>query len=143
MEKEAVIRISSIHGNEGEEPDVIEFSSDCMYSYDEATETAIAVYYESEVTGMTGTRTRMTVKPDRVIVAREGLVSSEMLFRVGERVSFLYDTPYGSATVGLDTHSIVQSFDEHGGDVVIKYALNLEHTMAIMNRFCLHVEELK
>jgi len=138
MEKPAVITIKTIHTDEDGEQDVIEFSSDGMYSYENGI--AEAMYYESEVTGLTGTRTKVRVTPELVEVKHDGLVISEMLFKVGERAKFLYETPYGNTTVGIDTHSLAQDLDEEGGDVMVKYALNFDHSFAVLNRFSMHVE---
>lgn len=138
MEKAAVITIKTIHTDDEGEQDVIEFSSDGMYSYENGV--AEATYYESEVTGLTGTRTKVRVTPEKVEVKHDGLIMSEMLFKVGERARFLYETPYGHTNVGIDTHSLVEDLNEEGGDVMVKYALNFDHSFAMLNRFSMHVE---
>ena len=62
-----------------------------MYTYD--GENACITYLESEVTGLTGTRTSVIVTPDKVAVERDGFITSRMFFMEGEKTSFLYDTP--------------------------------------------------
>lgn len=138
MEKAAVITIKTVQTGGDGEPDVIEFSSDGMYSYENGI--AEAMYYESEVTGLTGTRTKVRVSNGRVEVKHEGLIMSEMVFQVGERAKFLYETPYGKTNIGIDTHSVASDLDSEGGDVAVKYALNFDHSYAVLNRFSMHVE---
>ena len=73
MMKDVVISIRSLTGL-GEEEDSLDFVTDGLYSYD--GEVACLTYLESEVTGMEGTRTSLMVLPDKVVVDRDGLVTS-------------------------------------------------------------------
>ena len=138
MMKDVVISIRSLTGL-GEEEDSLDFVTDGLYSYDEGV--ACLTYLESEVTGMEGTRTSLMVLPDKVVVDRDGLVTSRMVFTPGQRSAFQYDTPVGTAIMQMDTHSITQRFDERGGDMEIDYVLGLEHAVITRNRFRLNVRE--
>ena len=40
---------------------------------------------------------------DREVVDRDGTVKSRMIFKEGSKSSFLYSTPFGQATLGVDT----------------------------------------
>lgn len=139
--KDVVISILSRNGLGSEEEDLIEFVTDGLYRYD--GETACLTYMETEVTGMEGTRTSVMVLDDRVVVDRDGGITSRMVFRPGEKNSFLYETPVGSVMMRLDTRGIRHSFDEHGGDMEIDYVLDMEHALITRNRFRLKVKEQK
>ena len=139
MMKDVVISIRSLTGLGEEEEDSLDFVTDGLYSYD--GEVACLTYLESEVTGMEGTRTSLMVLPDKVVVDRDGLVTSRMIFTPGQRSAFQYDTPVGTATMQMDTHSITQRFDERGGEMEIDYVLGLEHAVISRNRFRLNVRE--
>ena len=141
MMKDVVISIHSLHGCGGDEEDTIDFTTDGLYSFD--GETACLTYLESEVTGMEGTRTSVMVMPDKVVVDRDGGIMSRMIFREGEKNSFLYDTPVGSATLNMNTRGIQHRFDEHGGDMEIDYVLDMEHAFVSRNRFQMTVMEQK
>ena len=138
MMKDVVISIHSLTGL-GEEEDSLDFVTDGLYSYVDGV--ASLSYLESEVTGLEGTRTSVMVSPDKVVVDRDGLVMSRMVFSPGQRSAFQYDTPIGTATMQMDTHSITQRFDERGGDMEIDYVLGLEHAVISRNRFRLNVRE--
>ena len=138
MMKDVVISIRSLTGL-GEEEDSLDFVTDGLYSY--ADGVASLSYLETEVTGLEGTRTSVKVSPDKVVVNRDGLVMSRMVFTPGQRSAFQYDTPIGTATMQMDTHSITQRFDERGGDMEIDYVLGLEHAVISRNRFRLNVRE--
>ena len=62
MMKDVVISLHSTQNTGTDEEDTIEFSTDGMYTYD--GENACITYLESEVTGLTGTRTSVIVMPE-------------------------------------------------------------------------------
>ena len=64
-----------------------------------------------------------------------------MIFKGGQKNSFLYETPYGNATMGIDTRRIFHSMDENGGKVEIDYVLNVEHAVVARNKFQITVKE--
>ena len=141
MMKDVVIYIRTLFGTDGEEQDSIDFTTDGLYTYD--GDTACLTYLETDVTGMEGTRTSVMVMPDKVVVDRDGTVTSRMVFRPGEKHAFLYDTPVGSATMHMNTRGLSSRFNEHGGHVEIDYVLDMEHAFVSRNRFKLTVKEQK
>ena len=136
-----MITLHSVHGYDTEQEDCLEFTTDGLYSYD--GDTGCMSYMESEVTGMEGTRTSIIVLPDKVVLDRDGMITSRMVFQPGQKNSVLYDTPYGTATLSILTRSISQSFNKDGGDVEIDYVLDVEHAVATRNRFRLSVKKQK
>lgn len=98
-------------------------------------------YDESALTGMEGTRTSITVSPNRVEMQREGRNNSQMIFQEGEKHYFLYETPFGSATMGLNTNLIRSTLGEHGGDMLIDYVIDMEHTVVGRSRFYIRIRE--
>lgn len=138
MMKDVVISIRSLTEVDSDE-DGLAFVTDGLYSYDDGV--ACLSYLETEVTGLEGTRTSLIVLPDKVVVDRDGTLTSRMIFMPGQRSAFQYDTPVGTATMQMDTHSITQRFDERGGEMEINYVLGLEHAVISRNRFRLNVRE--
>ena len=98
---------------------------------------------ETDVTGLEGTRTSVLVMPDQVVVDRDGMITSRMIFREGLRDAFQFSTPFGAATMGIDTRRIRHHMDEAGGKVEIDYVVDMEHTVATRNRFQITVTEKK
>lgn len=140
MMKDVTISIFS-RNSAGEDEDSIDFVTDGLYTFDGGV--ACLTYLETEVTGMEGTRTSVMVFPDKVVVDRDGTVTSRMIFQEGSKNSFLYDTPVGSATMHMDTRRILFRFNEHGGELEIDYVLDLEHAFVTRNIFRIEVKELK
>ena len=134
---DAVISLRTLQNCDDDEPDVLDFLTDGEYSFGD--DIGRLDYEETEVTGMTGTRTSLTITPDRVIVDRRGNVNSRMEFAEGERNSFLYSTPFGQATMSLNTRSIRRSFNENGGRAEIEYVIDVDHALFTKNRFIINV----
>ena len=139
MLKDVWISINSIQSYDQEDEDSLEFSTDGHYYYD--GENGCLTYMESEVTGLEGTRTSVIVMPDQVVVDRDGMITSRMIFREGQREAFQYSTPFGAATMGIDTRRIRRSLDENGGRIEIDYVVDVEHAVVTRNRFQITVTQ--
>ena len=139
--QDVLISFRSLHDCGTDNEDSIEFTTDGLYSFDGRV--SCLTYMESEVTGMEGTRTSVIVMPDKVVLDRDGVITSRMIFQPGQRNSMLYDTPYGTATLSIDTRRITHSFDENGGNMEIDYILGVEHAVVSKNRFSLDVSKQK
>lgn len=138
--KEALIKVNSIQAYETEEEDSVEFSTDGVYDFVDGS--GVIVYFESEVTGLTGTKTKIIFSHDEVVVDREGTVTSRMIFKEGSRSSFVYETPYGNATMNVTTRRIVRYFDENGGAMDLEYIVDVEHMVVTRNKFTVRVTEI-
>lgn len=140
MMKDVLISISSTFSfDEGEEQQM-EFTTDGYYFYED--QVGCLSYEESEVTGLEGTRTSLFVMPDQVVVDREGTVTSRMVFKEGLKSAFQYATPFGNATMGINTRRITQDMGSDGGSVVIDYVVDMEHVVASRNQFQITVTEI-
>ena len=141
MMNDVVLTIYSAQKSDPNGEDSVEFTSDGLYSFD--GECCCLTYMESEVTGLEGTRTSIMVLPDKVVVDRDGMVTSRMVFQEGLRNSFQYNTPYGTATLSIDTRAIRRDLDADGGRLIIDYDVNVEHTIVSRNFFKLTVTRQK
>lgn len=140
MIKDVLIGINSIHRYGRGEEDSLEFTTDGYYFFDD--DVACLSYMESEVTGLEGTRTSIMAYTDRVVVDRDGVVTSRMIFRQGEKSSFMYNTPYGALAMGISTGSISREMDGDGGNLYIDYSVDVENSVVARNRFHISVEEM-
>ena len=62
------------------------------------------------------------------------------MFKEGEKTSFLYSTPFGKATMGVDTRRVSHCFNEMGGTAEVEYVVHVEHAVFTKNRFTIHVD---
>ena len=140
MLKDVIISMQTVQNcDDAENRSTLDFTTDGYYTYDDNV--GCVTYEESEVTGLPGTRTSVFIMPDQVVVDRDGSLTSRMVFKEGEQTSFLYNTPFGNATMGVDTRKINHSFDDRGGTAEIEYVVNVEHAVFTRNRFTIQVKQ--
>ena len=138
--EDVIISMQSVQNYDDEEDtNTLNFMTDGKYTYDH--DVGCLTYEESEVFGFPGTRTSVFIMPDRVIVDRDGSLTSRMVFKVGEKTVFPYHTPYGRAMMGINTKKILHSFDEKGGTAEIEYVMDVEHTVITKNKFTIDVKQ--
>lgn len=136
MKKDAII---SIHGRQeldDPETDIITLVTSGRYyrrggSY-------YVTYDETDLTGMTGTKTTLKVSPSSVTVLRTGLYPSQLVFEEGKRHMSLYDTDFGQLTVAVRTERIESTLGDDGGSLRVRYAVEIDHAHAGINS--LHID---
>ncbi len=139
--KDVIISIKGVQSLPQGESDSVELVTEGKYSFRDGH--GELSYMESELTGMKGTRTSFIFTPEEVVLSREGTLTSRMIFQEGRKNTFLYDTPYGSATMGLDTHRIHSTLGPMGGDMEIDYIVDFDHAVVGRNKFRINVREQK
>ena len=83
-----------------------------------------------------------------VIISINSLFSFEegeeqqMEFKEGLKSAFQYTTPFGNATMGINTRRIRQNMGLNGGKVEIDYVVDMEHMVASRNKFEITVTEI-
>lgn len=137
--KDVIISITGSQYADNNSDDAVELVTDGKYCFKDGH--GKLTYTESELTGMAGTVTSFLISPGEVILSREGTLTSQMVFREGLKNTFLYDTPFGSTTMGLDTHKISSSLGEKGGELEIDYVVDFDHAIVGRNRFKINVRE--
>lgn len=135
------IRATQSGANPGEQTELAEFSTEGQLTCQEGVGTL--VYPESELTGMDGTLTTVSFTPEGAVLTREGTVTGKMVFSPGERNTFLYETPYGSSTVGLETRTFTSTLTDRGGTLEIEYVIDFDHAFVGLNRMRITVTEKK
>ena len=79
------------------------------------------VYEETELSGMEGTTTMITIRNKEVILEREGSTSTKMVFNESDPSVSLYNTPYGMLEITIDTRKLKVNMQDDGGDIEIVY----------------------
>jgi len=121
-------------------PESVELVTDGRYEYGQNS--SWFTYRESEITGMEGTVTTFRVEDGLVTLTREGSVNSQMLFQKGRKHVFLYDTPFGAMTMGVDTQQLRTETDEHGGKLDIVYNVDVDNVLLGRNTFRIDWKEV-
>ncbi|MDR0445758.1 MAG: DUF1934 domain-containing protein [Oscillospiraceae bacterium] len=93
--------------------------------------------------GMPGPGTSETtflVEPSRITLTRASWYGGDMVFDEKKKHHFLYQTPFGALTMGIDTESITRELNERGGGLHIKYALDVDNVVVSRNSFKIDVK---
>ena len=138
--KDVIISVTGVH-HTPYGPDSMQLVTAGQFGMD--TDGFCVTWEETELTGMEGTRTSLSVQPRSVILSREGEVTSTMEFEEGKKHYFLYETPRGHTTLGLDTQRIRKNLDQHGGEVEIVYTVDVDQQIVGRDRFYIMVREPK
>lgn len=97
-------------------------------------------YDESELTGLTGTKTTVKLDGKTVALIRTGTYPSHMLFAEDQRHVGLYQTPVGTAmTIATHTSHVRNTVGADGGDLVIDYTVEVDHSVMGEHHFEMYV----
>lgn len=99
-----------------------------------------AVYDESEISGMEGTRTTLKMRGDKVIIIRDGTTSTNMEFEKNKQNISLYNTPYGMLELKLRTNEMDVNINENGGNASIKYDMQMEGQEIIRTNIIINIK---
>jgi uncharacterized beta-barrel protein YwiB (DUF1934 family) len=119
MKKKAIITVVSKQS--GSDDSAIEVVTPGEYYKEE--DSYIAVYDETELSGMEGTKTTLKISPEDFLLTRVGTTNAEMKFKKDAKEVTMYDTPYGVLELKLETKDLRITLDDDGGDVEINYNL--------------------
>lgn len=128
MESKVKIKIETIQtidsaGNE----DVIDFISEA--TMEKLDDHFVINYDESDLTEVKGSKTRLKIEKDKMLMTKIGSFSSRMEFEKGNNFNNLYATPYGTFNLNYSTVKFENSLDENGkGKVYVEYKIDLGNT---------------
>ena len=84
-------------------------------------------YKESELTGMEGTTTEITVENNGIVnLVRSGTVNSNLVFEEGKRHLSYYDTNDGAFSIGVFASYVDTVLERNYGEISITYAMDVD-----------------
>ncbi|MCQ2561392.1 MAG: DUF1934 domain-containing protein [Clostridia bacterium] len=130
------------NGAEEKQSDVMEFIT-AGQLFTRGTTTFIK-YEESELSGMDGCTTSLTITKDKVRMSRSGghmAQKTEMEFKKGERFFGMYETPYGSVGMELLTNDVTNLVQNENGNqsLSIDYNISLRGLMEARNKLDIEI----
>lgn len=99
-----------------------------------------AIYNETEISGMDGTRTTLKIKNDKVVIIRDGTTSANMEFEKGKQNISLYNTPYGILELKIKTRDLDVKMDEAGGNVKVNYDMEMQGQESIQTSIGINIK---
>ena len=136
MDKKAIISVVSNASIENE--DVIEVVSPGKYI--KINDGYRAIYEETEISGMAGTTTTLTIRDKEVVLEREGTTTTKMCFNREEPSVSMYKTPYGILELSINTKSLEVEMDEDGGELKIDYSLAIAGQVPVDTKLSLKIK---
>ena len=123
MKKDVMVTVSGLQMTDAGD-DSVEIITNGKYS--KKADKGFLRYEEfSEEIGPT--KTVMLFDEHSLEVTRRGAVQLHMTFLEGQKTMTNYTTPYGSLLVGIDTERYVVKESEELIDIMVEYALELNH----------------
>ncbi|MDT8715608.1 DUF1934 domain-containing protein [Clostridium sp. 19966] len=126
MNKKALISICS--SQKSANNDKIEVITPGSYYKEDGS--YLAIYNETEISGMEGTTTTLKIYDDKLSLVREGTTNAFMEFSKNNKHTSLYNTPYGDLEIVVNTLDMDINVGDEGGDVFINYNLSISGQMA-------------
>jgi uncharacterized beta-barrel protein YwiB (DUF1934 family) len=99
-------------------------------------------YNESEVTGYAGSKISLEVTgDDMVVMKRSGESSANLIIEKGKKHHCHYGTPYGDFMVGITADDIKCNLNDDGGDLYLKYTIDINSTLMSENEMYIDFKE--
>ena len=98
-------------------------------------------YDESEATGFEGSSVTVKLMPDSVTVMRTGKAVSTLIIERGKKHHCHYGTEFGDFLIGVNTDEIKNDLTENGGEVYLKYTLDINSSLMSENEMRINVKE--
>ena len=139
MKKNYLITIDGkyITGN-----DVETISLSTLGSFEISDDKFYITYEETEATGFNGDITTFTVeKNNRAILERRGKVTSKLFIEKGQKHMCHYRTDAGNLVIGILADTIENRLTSKGGEVKLRYTLDLNSNVLSTNEINITVKE--
>ena len=137
MEKDVFITINTIQRCEGQPPDRINFTAPAKMSRSEDG-TYTFEYDESDILGLEGVTTCLSVKEDVADLRRTGPARIHLRFNPNKRFLTNYELPYGAVMMGVSTSSVLNRL-ESDGILIVCYKMDIQSRPFSKNRLELRV----
>ena len=98
-------------------------------------------YDESEATGFEGSSVTLEVSDNMVTMTRSGKVISSLFIEKGKKHHCHYGTEFGDFMIGVGTDEIKNELKSTGGDVYLRYTLDINSSYMSENEMHINVKE--
>ena len=132
----------NIKGKQIYEEDTGEITLSTVGTYKERDGIQFIAYkeYDEEDARLSHTAV-LKVEPGKVTMIRAGS-ATRLILEKGRRHLCLYDTGFGSMTVGVFTSELRAALDQTGGSLEIKYTLDIDSNLSSRNELRVEVTPL-
>lgn len=139
VKKDVLINIKGVYDTE-DDRDVVEIFT--TGTYYKRGGTYFICYDDTEATGFNGSKTTLAVDSrNRVTLERSGQSPTQLIVERGVRHQCHYDMGFGDLMIGVSGSSVKSSLGETGGNLEIKYSLDVNSMLASENEMYINVKE--
>lgn len=98
-------------------------------------------YYDSEATGFDDSITSIDIINENLAaINRTGKAQSNLVIEINKKHHCHYGTPYGDMMVGIYAHKISSDVDENGGQLYLKYTVDINSSYISDNEIIMNVK---
>ena len=130
MKQNVVLTIRGRQSYEGQDPDVIELTTDGTMEFRDGGWDIS--YEESELTGLQGVTTTFRVEPGKVTLTRTGALHSQMVIQQGVAHESLYQMEFGALMITVCAKQVFFDIVPDGGMIDLVYSIDIENSAAGM-----------
>jgi len=139
MKKDVLINIKGVYVGE-DDRDIVEIFTTGKYY--KRNGCYFISYDETGATGFEGSKTTLKIDEDKcVTLERSGKTKSQLIVERGVRHHCYYDAGIGGMMIGISGSLIRSSLDDAGGNLEIKYSLDINSILASENEMYVNVKE--
>jgi len=123
----------------GDDDEAEQFELITEGTFDHTGDAVRISYKDSDVTGFAGAQTTFVVEPERITLIRDTWYGGDMVFDESQKHHFLYQTPFGSITMGIQTELVRRELTDIGGNLQIDYSIDVDNVLVSRNSFKINV----
>ncbi|NLP26902.1 MAG: DUF1934 domain-containing protein [Clostridiales bacterium] len=139
--KKVLIEMKSIQIASDDEKSEMELTT--TGTLDEKNGSFIISYEDSEATGFEGSVTDITVKENEIAsIIRSGSSNSNLIIEHGKKHFCHYATPFGVFIVGINAKKIENNLNSNGGNLYMKYTIDLNSSYMSDNEIIFNIRNL-
>lgn len=98
-------------------------------------------YDESEATGYEGSHAQLKIDDNMMVMTRTGSTFTNLVFERGVRHFCHYGTDFGDCMVGITTDLLKSDLSSRGGNVCVRYAIDVNSGLMTENEINIKVKE--
>lgn len=140
--KNVLVKVKTVQSNENSENDTIELTAEGKFA---AKDGSYLIKYSDAFLSGDNEPIHTTVKvgsDGAVSVTRSGSYQSRFVIEKGRRCNCLYQTPYGTMSMGFYGEKIENNLNANGGELSLWYTVDINGAELNRNQMTISIKEV-
>lgn len=140
--KDVLVKVKTVQSDENRESDTIELTTEGKFAVKDGA--FLIKYSDAFMSGDTEPiHTTVKVGSDGAVsVTRSGSYQSRFVIQRNKRCNCLYQTPYGTMTMGFYGERIENNLNEKGGELSLWYTVDVNGAELNRNQMTISIKEV-